>query len=456
MNPLPLPLLLVLSLAVPRLASQGPGEVLAKFQLDGREAYVTRADVALEMAFHLRRRDEGRQAVEVLVDTELTRRAAKAKGVMPTQAEVRAFWNDLAEKFRAAGKRPEDFAAVRNSSEQELFADLAVQIAQERLVRDELRLGKDEHVGGDMLKLWLAEERRRTKIETDPDQLPVGTACRIDGQAIAQDQLGKLLLRTADDEQLQKFVQQVAFLQTVESMARAHGLQLTEADLDRAIHVRRTEAARDPRLSGLGYEQLLKSQGFTIASLRELRVFRAQVMLPLLADKLHPASELQAQLAGDRAGVLERVGPRRQVGMIFVRALETPNALVPNDFAGAMAKLRAARARLAKDPFDLVARIESDEPLSKQRGGDTGWHNRSDEDLPKIVLEAAFALGKGEVSEPLRGEDGCFLVKVLDVEPDLDDAALLARLRERAAADLKRQLVEGLKIESTQRPTSGR
>lgn len=444
MNPLPLLTCLLLAPAAPQ---QDPGEVLAQFQLEGRDAYVTRTDVALEMAFHLRRRDEGRQAVEVLVDSTLTRRAAKAKGLMPTQAEVKAFWNDLAGKLRAAGKKPEEFAAVRNSTEQQLFEVFAVQIAQERLVRAELALGKNEHVSGDMLKLWLSEERRRAKIEVDPDKLPAGVACRVDDQPVALDELGRLLLQTCDETEQQRFVQQVAYLQTIEAMAREQGLQLTTDDLDRAIQTRRSEAARDPRLGGVGFEQLIKSQGFTLQSLRELRVFRAQVLLPLLAARLHPDAELQQQLLEHRDEVLERVGPRRQIGMIFVRALQTPNALVPNDFPAAMAQLQAARARLAKDPFDLVARITSEEPLSKQRGGDAGWHNRRDGDLPELVLQAAFALAKGEVSEPLGGEDGCYLIKVLDVEPDLDDAALLARLRERAADDLKRQILDNLHLE---------
>ncbi len=444
MNPLPL---LAVLLASPAAPQQDPNEVLAQFRLEGRDAYVTRTDVALEMAFHLRRRDEGRQAVEVLVDTVLTRRAAKAKGLLPTQAEVKAFWDDLAGKLRAAGKKPEEFAAVRNSTEQQLFEVLAVQIAQERLVRHELALGKNEHVSGDMLKLWLSEERRRAKIEVDPDALPAGVACRVDDQPVALDELGRLLLQTCDETEQMKFVQQVAYLQTIEAMAREHGLQLTAADLDRAIHKRSAEAARDPRMGGMSYEQLIKSQGFTLQSLRELRVFRAQVLLPLLAARLHPDAELQQQLQEHRSDVLERVGPRRQIGMIFVRALQVPNALVPNDFPTAMARLRAARARLAKDPFDLVARIESEEPASKQRGGDTGWHNRRDQNLPELVLAAAFALGNGEVSEPLQGEDGCYLVKVLDVEPDLSDAALLLRQRERTANDLKQELLDNLQIQ---------
>ncbi len=443
-------------LAAPLLPGQDPGQVLAKFRRDGAEAFVTKADVALEMAFHLRRRDEGRQAVEVLVDAVLTRRAARAKGLWPTEAEIRAFWDDLAAKLRAAGKRVEDFAAVRNSSEAELFAHLAVQIAQERLVRAELGLSTKETVSGGMLKLWLQEERRKARVITDPEQLPAGVAARVDATDVPIADLGQLLLQTCEPEEQTRFVQQVAYLQSIEAMARAHGITITAADIDAAVAQRRADAAKDPRYQGLGFEQLLESQGLTVAALRDLRVFRAQILLARLCERLHPDPELRRELAENRAAVLEQAGPRRRLGLIFVRALEHPNALIPNDFPAAMARLGAARQRLAEERFENVARIESDEPISKQKGGDIGWQNRAGKALPAHVMAAAWQLAPGEVTEPLRGDDGCYLVKVLDVEPDLDDATLLARLRELRSHELKQRIAKDLAIEPIEAATGRR
>jgi hypothetical protein len=429
-----------------------PGDVLGRFVLDGRPAFVTRTDAALEMAFHSRRKDEGKQAIELLVDSAVTRRAAAARNLLPTTAEVKRYWQDLQAQIRAAGRDPKEAAAVRNMTEAQLFDFLAVQMAQERLVRAELSLRANEKVSGEMLRLWLQEQKRRARIETNPDRLPAGVVAMVDDQAIGLGELGDLLLRTADDADVQDVVQRIAFLQTVESLARTHGVQLTEADLDRAIAERREQAARDPRYRGIGYEQLLESQGFTLAALRELRVFRAQVLLPMLAQRLVPDQELRRQLAEDRAGTLDRVGARRRIGVIFARASDTPNALIPDDFAGAKARLDAARLRLGKDDFALVARIESDEPRTKQRGGDTGWHHKAGANLPKLVVDAAFALADGAISEPLRGDDGYYLVKVLETEPEPDDATLLRRLREQASEDLKRQLVRDLQLQYGDEP----
>jgi parvulin-like peptidyl-prolyl isomerase len=100
------------------------------------------------------------------------------------------------------------------------------------------------------------------------------------------------------------------------------------------------------------------------------------------------------------------------------------------------------KQRLDKDAFDVVAHIESDDPGSKVRGGDLGWFQRHTKNLPEQALAAAFALPAGAVSEPIRGADGGYLVKVLEIEPDLGDQQLLDRLGSGYAAELPAQVLE--------------
>jgi len=438
---LPLPLLLAVT------AAQDPTDVLARFRLDAKPAVGTRGDVALEMAFHLQRRDRGQEACSLLVDATLTRRAATAKNLMPTTAEVRAFWQQLQEQLRAAGHRPEDFAAVRNTGEAQWLEDLAVQMAQERLVRTELGLGAKEAVGADMLKLWLQEERRKHHVVTDPELLPIGTCARIDEQDLPLADLGSLLLRTSEDAERDRFVRQLIYLRSIEALCRRQDVQLDDADLDAALQRRRDEAARDPRYRGVPFEQLLKAEGMTVAALRELRVFRDQVLLDKLADRMFPDGELLAELQRDRQLVLDLVGPRRHLGVIFARALEEPNALVPLDFPAAAQKLQQVRERLGQETFANVASIESDDPPTKQHGGDAGWHRRRSGELPDAVLAAAFALAQDEVSPPVRCEDGCYLVKVLEIDPVPPDHRLVERLRRYKALELTQQLLRDAAIE---------
>ncbi len=426
---------------------QGPEQVLATYQLDGKPATISAVDVALEMATHLRRDQRGQQAVEQLVATVLTRRAATEKNLLPNEADVRTFWRDLQDQLRAAGRRPEEFPAVRNSGEAQWLADLSVQMAQERLVRAELGLGKKDEVSPDMLQLWLQEERKKHEVVVDADALPPGSAARVGSTDVPLIDLGFLLLRTAEDDERDRFLHQVAYLTTLELLARRDGIEVTASDLDAAVEKHRDDASRDPRFRGVTFENMLKAQGLSVAALRDRRVFRAHILLDKIAARRFTPAELAAELAKDRQGVLDLVGPRRRVGLVFVRALAEPNGLITRDFAAALAHLERVHDRLVKETFENVARIESEHASSKMKDGDTGWHRRRSDRLPDAMLATAFALPKGEVSMPLRSEEGVFLVKALEVEPDPDDAVLLQRLAEFRSQDLSKRLLADAKVE---------
>ena len=352
------------TLLFPLLAAlpQGPDEALATYQLDGKTLPVTRTDVALEMAFHLRRRDRGQQAVEQLVAVAITRKAAEDRKLMPSEADVRAFWNDLQAQLRAAGRRPEDIPAVRNTGEAQWLADLAVQLAQKRVVRQELGLKSDEEVSGDMLNLWLQEQRKQALVVTDPDLLPAGSAARVGSADIPLIELGALLLRTAEDEERDRFVKQVVYLAALESAARKEGVQVTAADLDAAVKKHKDDAAKDPRYSGVTYGNLLKAEGLSEQSIRDLRVFRGQILLDKLARARCRDEDLAAEIAKDRQGVLDRHGARRRLGLIYLRAIDVPKPLVPRDFAAAERELEACPLGLACDAaiIDIHAETSSE------------------------------------------------------------------------------------------------
>lgn len=438
------------------LAPQEPPEVLARFRLDGKDAVVTRTELAVDMAFHLRRRDRGKQAVELLVDTALTRAAAAKKGLLPTDAEVESFWQQLQGQLREAGHRPDDFAAVRNTSPDQWRRDLAVQMAQERLVRTELGLRPGETVSPDMLKLWLQEARKKSTVETDPDTLPASVAARVDGIEVPILELGTLLLRTSEDVERDEAIRKIVVMQTVDSIAKQENLTLTDADLDAAVQQRRDEAARDPRMRGVGFDQFLKGEGLTPQSLRDLRTFRAHVMLGKIAQKRFPDADLLAEVQRDRQRVLDIVGPRRQLAVVFVRAMEEPNSIVTRDFAAATKTLEDARRRLANETFENVARIVSEDARTKAQGGDVGWHRRHSDRLADPLLAAAFALPKGEVSMPVRTEEGCWIVKVVDVEPDPTDTQLVELLRAYRVQELRARIVKDAAIDVVGNPTEVR
>ena len=93
------------------------------------------------------------------------------------------------------------------------------------------------------------------------------------------------------------------------------------------------------------------------------------------------------------------------------------------------------RARAGED-FGKLAREISDDPGSKDKGGDLGWVSQGDMVPP--FEQALFALKKGELTaEPVRTPYGFHAIKVLDVREGtrkpLKDVA--AQIRDRLAAE---------------------
>jgi peptidyl-prolyl cis-trans isomerase C len=90
-----------------------------------------------------------------------------------------------------------------------------------------------------------------------------------------------------------------------------------------------------------------------------------------------------------------------------------------DDAAVSAAKDRAAKLRQeitsGKIPFSDAAKQNSEAP-SKEAGGDIGWIERH-RPMPEDFSRAAFALKKGEVSEPLVSPFGVHLITVLDEKP---------------------------------------
>jgi len=85
----------------------------------------------------------------------------------------------------------------------------------------------------------------------------------------------------------------------------------------------------------------------------------------------------------------------------------------------AAAKQRAAEVRQqiagGKSTFAAAARQHSEAP-SRENGGDIGWIERH-RPMPEAFSQAAFALKKGEIGEPIVNSFGVSLITVLNEKP---------------------------------------
>jgi len=99
--------------------------------------------------------------------------------------------------------------------------------------------------------------------------------------------------------------------------------------------------------------------------------------------------------------------------------------------AAARARALYARAIAPGADFAALAREASDDPGSKDNGGDLGWFGRGR--MVKEFEDAVFALKTGEVSQPVESQFGFHLIKLFDRRPagqqSLDEVRELIRQR---------------------------
>lgn len=102
-------------------------------------------------------------------------------------------------------------------------------------------------------------------------------------------------------------------------------------------------------------------------------------------------------------------------------------------------------ARSGKD-FAGLAKVHSDDPGSKEKGGDLGFFVR--ERMVKPFSDAAFALEAGEISEPVKTPFGWHIIKVEEIqearEPVLEEVA------EQIRGMLKQEAARMLAFESSE------
>lgn len=112
---------------------------------------------------------------------------------------------------------------------------------------------------------------------------------------------------------------------------------------------------------------------------------------------------------------------RRRVALIFIEVPRRASAQRVEELTRKAEEVLAAAGAdtAAQTHFGDLARTRSDDRATRYRGGDVGWLAAGQSSYrwgPKVVA-AMFALSKpGELSAIVRGEDGFYLLRLMDVE----------------------------------------
>lgn len=199
--------------------------------------------------------------------------------------------------------------------------------------------------------------------------------------------------------------------------------ELPEAD--RAA-VQKDRAASEKWLRGrLTSDALLReARGKGFADKPEVKARIADAMREVTANIVNSAylesvskvpadypSEAETRAAYDQAKDSFTLPAIYHVSQIFVKFGGTDKAAV----ASARAKAKKLAKQAAEGDFAAVAKANSDDPASAERGGDVGTVPLTN--LRPEIQEAVAKLKKDQISDPIKSDKGFHVVKVIDVQP---------------------------------------
>src|SRR6266571_1525697 len=109
----------------------------------------------------------------------------------------------------------------------------------------------------------------------------------------------------------------------------------------------------------------------------------------------------------------------KRPGVAYVRFLTVPRTPSPADSAAARARVARVRSELARGAkFEDVARRESSDSTSGQRGGDLGWIKKNETGYVEPFMQAVRALKHGQLSAPVATQFGYHLIRIYQVKGD--------------------------------------
>lgn len=129
--------------------------------------------------------------------------------------------------------------------------------------------------------------------------------------------------------------------------------------------------------------------------------------------------------------------------LVKVEADAKPETVVAKEKS---AQAIAVRAKKGED-FGKMAKELSEDPSAKENSGDLDFFGK--EQMVPEFSDAAFAMKKGEISEPVRSQFGYHVIKVTDRKES--ETVPLDKVKPRVLTFLKQQKAEALKQEIRQK-----
>jgi hypothetical protein len=339
------------------------------------------------------------------------RALAEAWAQLDTQARARGHEGGLRSELDRAGVDLEEFKAR-----------LRQQLALERLVRLDLGTPPERPCPPEQQQLWLDAQLAERGIERLPRPWKDGLAANVGTTiAITESEWASSVRTLVPSEELRELAFQLLLAKAVERRLP----DLSEAGRDAAVAAeierRRAAAEADPAFQGVPFEELLSAQGLSLDLLARDPAVRIAGLSTWFVDRAQGAEGLRATYEAERDWFEDRFGEAVRTRILYLVGAPERGPLTPRSFADAEQVLRELAEDIDSEAdFERLARTQSEDPLSRERGGDLGFVVPAAESVPRALRDEIFlqrGAGRTGLVGPVRLDNGAALLWLGAVRP---------------------------------------
>lgn len=332
-----------------------------------------------------------------------------------------------------------------------LFRDrLRLQLGLERLVRLDLNARPDRAISDQEQQAWLDAQLKARGIRKRPRPWTDGIAATVgDEIPVLADAWSSNVQRQVASEELRELAFQLLLAKAVRKRLPDLSDEGVDAAIADEVARRKAVAEADPTYQGVAFERLLEARGLTIELLARDPAVRVAGLSTWFVDQAQGEAGLRETYEAERDWFEDRYGEAVRARILYLVAAPERGPLTPRTFADAEEVARGIAAQIGSEAdFERLCRTQSEDPLSRERGGDLGFVLPASENVPAALRDEIFlqhGAGRAGLVGPIRLDNGVALLWLGQVRPSPDWSVM----RDQVHRELRRRfLAETLPAET--------
>ena len=367
---------------------------------------------------------DGQAALKQLLELHVLEALATEAKIEISSTDLTRRWSELEADLKAAGVAENLPAYLAQSGiARETFLEyLRLALVHEALTRAALNLEPGEPITGEQQSTWLDSTLAARGVEHLPHPWENGIVARSAEVEITRGDYALHLRKMLPPDDLTTACHQLLLEQRLRARMPDLSPDAMKRLVEEEVERRRASTQADPRYQGVSYERLLEAQGLSLEAVRRDPALVIAVLSRYWIARAHDDESLRAVYAAERALFEGAYGEGVESLALVLKAAKLPNDLVPRTFEAAEAELVELRAKIGSvEDFRRLSAEHSEDPVSRDRGGNLGIVTRDSKGVPESVrkpifaaLDAARSAGVDDVSGtilgPLRFSGGALLL----------------------------------------------